>query len=550
MDICDTILCTSNELEAHLTAQESIISIFQNLLDTEITMVVDAGSSPEMMLACSLPSRELLLSIAHSTLGNLLICNKVASYMMTLRTLQILTEHDISVTCLRMALNKKGCILNQVTKNLYQAITESHAEYREILCILMDFMKALITVKERKDDRNIPIRTIAFMAKQLCKFLEWPQENCKKREHALTQLLVFLQSKKQEVDFPTKQESAEAHIEPKFDDGLEECVQNLIKFLNENVDLVEPAVSENSLSQFDSSFDLTFPQAEGIVTQFSSRQVYFITDEVDDSLTVNHWLNVPVLEDDPLIEKTACDMVEIVNNFLPSDTNITAECKRLLHLSASPQSNRDRQTAAHCYRTRRVDIDLATGRPETSRRIYGKCKFARVVCRLKVTLKYILVTSIRGRGYPRGTQNRSDLFRSRPPNTSRPPSLHVDDFTALESHGAQPTGPTGYNKLPIIQRGRGRSRLLTRGRFIRGRYVKHLFYCKMSSNTLILLQIFTEESISRIHPGILQRHLVDLNCTPRLAEDHPDQELIILPTGIIVVGIFLALPCVDDILVI
>uniref|UniRef100_A0A336KWE5 CSON001274 protein n=1 Tax=Culicoides sonorensis TaxID=179676 RepID=A0A336KWE5_CULSO len=458
MEICDTILCTPNESDAHLTAQESILTIFQNLLDTEITMITDVNTyNPEMMLACSLPSRELLLGIANSVLGNLLTCNKVGSFMMTLRTLQILTEYDISVTCLRMALNKKGGILNQTTKNLYQAVKENHVEYREILCIFMDFLKALISVKERKDDKNIPIRTIAFMAKQLCKFLEWPQENCKKREHALTQLLVFLESKKQEADntstpVDASDEGVTPEIEPKFEDGLEECVQNLIKFLNENVDLVEPGINENSLSQFDSSFDLTFPQAEGIVTQFSSRQVYFLTDEVDDSLTVNHWLNVPVLEDDPLIEKVPCDMTEIVSSCLPADTNITAECKRLLHLSASPQSNRDRQTAAHCYRARRVDIDLTTGRPETSRRIYGK------------------FTSIRGRGYPRGAQSRSDLFRSRPPNTSRPPSLHVDDFTALESHGAQPTGPTGYNKLPIIPRGRGRGRLITRGRFIsRGR---------------------------------------------------------------------------------
>ncbi|CAG0921599.1 unnamed protein product [Notodromas monacha] len=40
-----------------------------------------------------------------------------------------------------------------------------------------------------------------------------------------------------------------------------------------------------------------------------------------------------------------------------------------------------------------------------------------------------------------------DSFRSRPPNTSRPPSMHVDDFVALESQGHQPTGPTGYNPM-------------------------------------------------------------------------------------------------------
>ena len=44
---------------------------------------------------------------------------------------------------------------------------------------------------------------------------------------------------------------------------------------------------------------------------------------------------------------------------------------------------------------------------------------------------------------------RSDMFRSRPPNTSRPPSLHVDDFLVLQSRGQQPTGPTGYNKQSL-----------------------------------------------------------------------------------------------------
>ncbi len=44
---------------------------------------------------------------------------------------------------------------------------------------------------------------------------------------------------------------------------------------------------------------------------------------------------------------------------------------------------------------------------------------------------------------------RPDGFRSRPPNTSRPPSLHVDDFLLLQSRGQQPTGPTGYNKQSV-----------------------------------------------------------------------------------------------------
>ena len=56
--------------------------------------------------------------------------------------------------------------------------------------------------------------------------------------------------------------------------------------------------------------------------------------------------------------------------------------------------------------------------------------------------------TLRGRGFAR-TVFKTDQFRTRPPNTSRPPSLHVDDFLVLEMKGQQPTGPTGYNKQSV-----------------------------------------------------------------------------------------------------
>ena len=50
------------------------------------------------------------------------------------------------------------------------------------------------------------------------------------------------------------------------------------------------------------------------------------------------------------------------------------------------------------------------------------------------------VAPMRGRGYGRpgmATGGRHDPFRSRPPNTSRPPSMHVDDFVKMESQQNQ-----------------------------------------------------------------------------------------------------------------
>lgn len=79
---------------------------------------------------------------------------------------------------------------------------------------------------------------------------------------------------------------------------------------------------------------------------------------------------------------------------------------------------------------------------------------------------------MRGRGFGRSVPQRGDLFRSRPPNTSRPPSLHVDDFVALEISGQQPTGPTGYNKISM----RAKVRILLTLKYINDRNT-HTFAC-------------------------------------------------------------------------
>lgn len=50
------------------------------------------------------------------------------------------------------------------------------------------------------------------------------------------------------------------------------------------------------------------------------------------------------------------------------------------------------------------------------------------------------VAPLRGRGFQRGSNSLGrlhDPFRSRPPNTSRPPSMHVDDFVAMENNHQQ-----------------------------------------------------------------------------------------------------------------
>uniref|UniRef100_A0AAG5D1T3 Uncharacterized protein n=1 Tax=Anopheles atroparvus TaxID=41427 RepID=A0AAG5D1T3_ANOAO len=106
------------------------------------------------------------------------------------------------------------------------------------------------------------------------------------------------------------------------------------------------------------------PQAEGIVTQYGSRNVYMLSEDCDDHLKLNYWLGFTTCDEDLEREQIPCDLQDLAKMCLIGDTNLTADCKRLLHLSASPHSNRDRLTTAPCFRTRRVEVEPSTGRPE------------------------------------------------------------------------------------------------------------------------------------------------------------------------------------------
>lgn len=225
-----------------------------------------------------------------------------------------------------------------------------------------------------------------------------------------------------------------ANIFESHKDEINDTLLNDIKQLKDVLANTSACNEDDALS-----IEPNLPQAESIVTQYDARPIFTSYDPQNDhsQMTAQHWLhtlNIETLtaEDfEAQYERISCDLTELAQSCLSPECNLSSDCKRVLHLSASPQSNRERTPTAPCFRTRRVEVEPSTGRPE----------------------KKIYITSMRGRGFSRPPPSRGDLFRSRPPNTSRPPSLHVDDFLALETCGAQPTGPTGYNKIPPLMRG-------------------------------------------------------------------------------------------------
>lgn len=114
--------------------------------------------------------------------------------------------------------------------------------------------------------------------------------------------------------------------------------------------------------------DSLMPPPEGIVAQYAVRQVYQLAklgEPADERLKLNYWLNPPNYEEElGDMEQVPCDLTELIKTCLPADTNLVADCKRILNLSVSPQSNRERTVTAPCFRTRRIEMEPLGGRME------------------------------------------------------------------------------------------------------------------------------------------------------------------------------------------
>lgn len=320
----------------------------------------------------------------------------------------------------------------------------------EILVTFLQFLLSLVRSEVVKSEQRSFACTDADLAKLLqfkraANDAEIPMES----QHPLVALDQNVQKQQNKAD---QTNDKKLHL-----DEISSILKKLLNILDTGLAATANASAKEFHVDSPSATEPPFPQGESIVTQYTMRPIFnVVTSEIKsadfpEQLTTQYWYSHltanrfdDLIDSHPHMDSVPCDFIELIKSCLLPETNLTNDCKRLLHLSSSPQSNRASTTSAPCFRTRRVEVEPTTGRPE----------------------KKLYIS--RGRGFPRPTQSRGDLFRSRPPNTSRPPSLHVDDFLALETCGAQPTGPTGYNKLSreIIsirgtRGGRGRGRLLS-----------------------------------------------------------------------------------------
>ncbi|XP_073848870.1 VIR_N domain-containing protein [Musca autumnalis] len=430
-DLLQQLLLIKNPSEVGIKCQISVHRLLESFLDTEISFIAtknvlaNNNTNPLLNLASALPNKELIPKIADAIFTNVMQADVKQGEVAALgiRNMMILTDHDITFYHLSSVLKQKKSEFQEWLAKLCENTNENSAFTANVESLILLF-RALTQIEDLNQQYSyIPARTLKLSGQELAMIMGFNREEEKTIIDRLSALL------------ERGGEAAEVNVSLKSD------LQQLKELLTSSDVILTSGNDEESVaSGMELNNEPTLPQTESIVSQYDARPVFTIYDPLngdDYQMTSDYWLQALNIDDlttqdfETQFERVTCDLTELAQTCLTPECNLSSDCKRVLHLSASPQSNRERTPTAPCFRTRRVEVEPSTGRPE----------------------KKIFITSMRGRGYSRPPPSRGDLFRSRPPNTSRPPSLHVDDFLALETCGAQPTGPTGYNKIPPLMRG-------------------------------------------------------------------------------------------------
>ncbi|XP_031825955.2 VIR_N domain-containing protein [Nomia melanderi] len=219
-----------------------------------------------------------------------------------------------------------------------------------------------------------------------------------------------------------------------------------IKRAQELVEILKSTEDKEEKEPIPEMLEPLLPTPEALLNQFSQRCL-----RTPDPISKRP-KKFTFMSPTQVVTENTIDLLALASELLPADFNLLAEAQNLC--SKAPPDDATQPLQSKCQNDEQETRDIQ--KQSTSPVSKVKQPF---VTPMRGRTQF--TNSLRGGPVVGGVGRGADPFRSRPPNTSRPPSLHVDDFVALETCGAQPTGPTGYNKLSI--RGTCPSRAINAG---------------------------------------------------------------------------------------
>uniref|UniRef100_A0A673LVS6 Protein virilizer homolog n=1 Tax=Sinocyclocheilus rhinocerous TaxID=307959 RepID=A0A673LVS6_9TELE len=170
----------------------------------------------------------------------------------------------------------------------------------------------------------------------------------------------------------------------------------------------------------------TLPAPEPLQTQFNHRTVFVLSDVLDEQLKALWFSPFQSDEMETEVDMVKVDLVALAQQCCP-DLNLKAELERsFLSEPASPGHSKPPK-----------GFRLGKHKHETFITSSGNSDYVEPAKRAH----FMAAPRGRGRGAFGQLSRPHDIFRQRKQNTSRPPSMHVDDFLAAEFKDVgQPTG--------------------------------------------------------------------------------------------------------------
>ena len=388
-----TKLCACLNGEGQNRVKISFLKSSIHLLDTKVTMLSATSSDSEVLLANSLPAREILEPFIYALLELTFDENSkdVTILSLAIQSLGRLIYHDYGFTLIRHQLEKQPQVICNLVDKL--ASLPETPVYLSVLNESFTFLKALCETS--------PGRTLILSEGQM-------------------RTLVSNEAVEEEAWGLIKDRIGQAEAqEGNADKSMVTSQVDWLKSKHAIWMSVEPA--ETSMTNDEDSMSL--PPMKSLLDLYSERPLFG-----EKALHPNHQLASVEME----IDSVELDLVEIASTCMPQDFDISAEVRQVC----------DEKSLETDKQLKKIKKKSAMER----KALHNK----NIISSFRAGANVNLGGGGRG-GRPAFARpgQRPDGFRSRPPNTSRPPSLHVDDFLVLQQRGQQPTGPTGYNKQSI-----------------------------------------------------------------------------------------------------
>uniref|UniRef100_A0A8I5NUH3 Vir like m6A methyltransferase associated n=1 Tax=Papio anubis TaxID=9555 RepID=A0A8I5NUH3_PAPAN len=398
---------------------EYVTSILQSLCDQDIALILPSsseGSISELeQLSNSLPNKELMASICDCLLATL--ANSESSYnclLTCVRTMMFLAEHDYGLFHLKSSLRKNSSALHSLLKRVVSTFSKDTGE---LASSFLEFMRQILnsdTIGCCGDDNGLmevegahPSRTMSINAAELKQLLQSKEESPEN---------LFLELEKLVLEHS------------KDDDNLDSLLDNVVGLKQ----MLESSGDPLPLSDQDVEPVLSAP--ESLQNLFNNRTAYVLADVMDDQLKSMWFTPFQAEEIDTDLDLVKVDLIELSEKCC-SDFDLHSELERSF-LSEPSSPGRTKTTKG---------FKLGKHKHETFITSSGKSEYIEPAKRAHV------VPPPRGRGrggFGQGIRPH-DIFRQRKQNTSRPPSMHVDDFVAAESKEVVPQDGIPPPKRPL-----------------------------------------------------------------------------------------------------